>query len=74
MKGMETQKDILEGLIKQSIGDAETLVALEGTTLSSWESAKEALRFDSKAFQKEQPEIYRKYQVIVPGSRRFIIR
>ena len=66
MKGMETQKDILEGLIKQSMGDAETLVALDGTTLSSWKSAKEALRLDSKAFQKEQPEISRKSQVIEP--------
>ena len=70
---LETQKDILEGLIKQSMGDAETLVSSDGTTLSSWKSAKETLKFDSKAFQKEQPEIYRKYQVMTPGYRRFII-
>ncbi len=71
---LETQKDILEGLIKQSMGDAETLVSSDGTTLSSWKSAKETLKFDSKTFQKEQPEIYRKYQVMTPGYRRFIIR
>lgn len=71
---LETEKDILEGLIKQSMGDAEILLGRGGATISSWKNAKETLKFDSKAFQKAEPEIYRKYQVMVPGSRRFVIR
>ena len=71
---LETEKDILEGLIKQSMGDAEILLGRDGATISSWKNAKETLKFDSKAFQKAEPEIYRKYQVMVPGNRRFIIR
>lgn len=71
---LESEKDVLEGLLKKSMGDAEVLIGYDGITMASWKSGKDILKFDSKAFQKAEPEIYSKYQTMVPGARRFMVR
>ena len=74
LSDLEGEKELLEDLLKRSMGDAELLMGHDGTVLSSWKSAKDVLRFDSKALQKAEPETYAKYQNLVPGARRFTVR
>jgi hypothetical protein len=42
--------------------------------LATWKNAKTSEKFDSKLFQTAMPEIYEKFVVNVPGSRRFLIK
>lgn len=73
IKSMEEEKDAMEGQIKLAIGEAAVL-ELDGMPLATWKAAKDSMRFDAKAFEAEQPELFRKYQKTQPGSRRFLLK
>lgn len=70
---LEERKDNLEEAIKMAFEDAEALT-YQGTTLATWKAAKEGKKFDAKALEKAEPEIYSKYLAVVPGSRRFLLK
>jgi hypothetical protein len=42
--------------------------------LATWKSAKSSKRFDPNLLQSEMPEVYERYIVEQPGSRRFLIK
>jgi hypothetical protein len=50
------------------------LVTLEGKTLATWKAAKSSMKFDAKLFQQAMPDIYEKFVVETPGSRRFLLK
>jgi putative phage-type endonuclease len=55
------------------MGDADTLLNNDAV-LATWKSAKGSKRFDAKAFQCDQPELYEKYMKVSEPSRRFLIK
>jgi putative phage-type endonuclease len=73
IKDLEAQKDSIEEQTKMYMMDAEALV-YSGQTLATWKSAKGSEKFDAKSFEKEHPDLYSKFLVSTPGSRRFLLK
>lgn len=71
------QQERIEAAIKERMQDAEAVTMLNGTktiNIASWKAAKDSLKFDAKAYQKEHPEEAQQYMRSVAGSRRFLIK
>ena len=50
------------------------LVSVDGSILATWKSSKASKRFDGKLFQSAMPDLYEKFVVEAPGSRRFLVK
>ena len=74
IKQLEAQEEALQTLVTGYMQDAATLATLDGRVLATWKTAKTSERFDSKLFQQSMPDIYEKFVVNVPGSRRFLVK
>ena len=64
----EMQKDVMV-----QMGSKE-MVEFNGISFVSWKQAKNSLRFDSKQFKKDHPNLYITYSKEVAGSRRFNLK
>jgi putative phage-type endonuclease len=73
MKPLEKQEADLIDKIKVFMGEKDTLL-LGGQPICTWKSAKGSMRFDTKRFQHERPELYASYLTQSEGSRRFTIK
>lgn len=73
LKELEERKDALEETLKLCFGDAE-LISCAGKTIATWKAAKDSEKFDSKLFCTEHPEFVQQYTIVVPGSRRFLLK
>jgi len=74
IKQLEAQEEALQTLITGYMQDAATLSTIDGKVLATWKTAKTSEKFDAKLFQSSMPDIYQKFMVNVPGSRRFLIK
>lgn len=70
---LELRKEELEGKIKLGFGDAEA-ISYAGQTLATWKASKPSVKFNVKAFQAENPDLAKKYDVITTGTRRFLLK
>lgn len=73
IKANEQEAKLLEDKLKMAMDDAEAIMA-GGKAVATWKAAKDSLKFDSKAFKAEHPELYESYCKPVAGSRRFLIK
>ena len=73
---LNTKEEAIKG-IKQNImaqmGDAEKLT-YQDQTLVTWKKPKASMRFDSKRFELERPELFPMYQTPIATSRRLVIK
>ena len=74
IKALEAQESALQTLIQGYMGECNQLATFDGSVLATWKNAKYSERFDSKLFQSAMPEVYEKFVVNVPGSRRFLVK
>jgi len=74
IKELEDQSEALEVAIRGYMTDRSTLTDLAGRTLATWRTAKSSSKFDAKLFQQAMPDIYEKFVVETPGSRRFLLK
>lgn len=83
IKALSTRKDEIENDIKMFMGDAEALAinvndyGKKGGAcqiLATWKAAKDSEKFDIERFADENPDMYSRYMVSKPGSRRFIMK
>lgn len=74
IKEAEDQVEALEVAIRNYMSDNSEIRSVDGTTLVSWKSAKPSKRFDAKLFQSSMGDLYEKFCVEQPGSRRFLIK
>ena len=74
IKQFEEAEEKLQGYIQGQMKEAGSLVTFDGKVLATWNSAKGSKRFDPKLLQSEMPEVYERYIVEQPGSRRFLIK
>ena len=69
------QEEYLKGKLIISMGEkGDTLITPEGVPLVTYRIAKGRVTIDTKALQKEQPEVYAKYQRIGEPSRKFLLK
>ena len=74
IKALEAQEEALAAMLMRTLGDADTLVGVDGTVLATWKQAKPSKRFDAKLFQTSMPAIYNQFVRDVEGSRRFLVK
>ena len=74
IKALEAQEAALMTLVQGYMGECNQLATYDGSVLATWKNAKYSERFDSKLFQSAMPEVYEKFVVNIPGSRRFLVK
>ena len=73
IKTKESEVGHIKEAVMAKMQDCETL-SYEGITLATWKQPKASMRFDSKRFSQEYPQLYSQYQNPVNASRRLVIK
>ena len=74
IKTLEEQENLIQTQIMRHMGQASSLVTIDGKTLATWSTAKSSTRFNPGLFQSAYPDLYKTFMVEAPGSRRFLIK
>lgn len=74
MKQLEEMEEKLKTHLQKFMGEADTLGTFDGKVLATWKSAKPSTKFNTDLFKTAMPEVYKQFQVEVPGARRFLIK
>lgn len=74
IKSLEEREEQIAAAVQGFMGVNSELVSYDGKVLATWRSAKASKKFDSKLFQASMPDIYEKFVVESPGSRRFLTK
>ena len=73
IKSKELEVDHIKEAVMEKMQDCESL-RYEDLTLATWKKPKESMRFDSKRFAQDCPEIFKQYQYPINVSRRLVIK
>ena len=74
IKALEKTQSSLEDDIKIAMGEADTLVSPTGDVMALWKNTKPTMKFNSKAFQQDDPVAYAKYMEPTASTRRFTVK
>ena len=74
LKTLEEEEERLQASIQGQMRETGTLLTFEGRVLATWNQAKSGKRFDAKALQTAMPEVYERFYLESPGSRRFLLK
>lgn len=74
LKDYESDKETLETFIKQFMADNEVLLDAAGKVLVNWKGTKAPLKFDAKALEEAQPDIYKQYLKLGSPGRPFRVQ
>jgi predicted phage-related endonuclease len=74
IKELEGAEEQIEVAIRNALGDKSAVVGVDGSTLVTWRSTKPSKRFASDLFKQAMPDIYEKFVMEMPGSRRFLVK
>lgn len=67
-------EDKYETDIRNAMQQKGSIVNFAGETLITWRQAKSSMKFSEKLFQQAMPDIYSRFVVETPGSRRFLVK
>jgi predicted phage-related endonuclease len=74
IKNLEATEENIEVQIRNLMGERQEIRAVDGTTLVTWKSSKGSKRFSAELFKQGMPDIYEKFVIEQPGSRRFLLK
>ena len=74
IKALEKTQSSLEDDIKIAMGEADTLVSPTGDVMALWKNTKPTMKFNSKAFQQDDPVAYAKYMEPTASTGRFTVK
>jgi predicted phage-related endonuclease len=74
IKHLEAAEEGIEVQIRNLMADRQEIRSVDGSSLVTWKSAKSSKRFSSDLFKQAMPDIYEKFIVEQPGSRRFLVK
>jgi predicted phage-related endonuclease len=74
IKNLEAQEENLEVAVRNALGERDTIMNVDGSTLVTWRNSKPSKRFSSSLFQQAMPDIYEQFVVEQPGARRFLVK
>jgi predicted phage-related endonuclease len=74
IKALEEREEAYQTLVQGYMQDKSVLYAVDGQILATWKNAKHSKRFSSSLFQQAMPDIYKQFEVEMPGSRRFLVK
>lgn len=72
MKELKSETDTIIEEVQSFIGDCEKLTS-SGEIIATWKRSKDGVTLDAKKLAAEKPEIYERYSITKPGSRRFLM-
>jgi predicted phage-related endonuclease len=74
VKELEEKKDAVELQIRKLMADKGEIRSVDGSTLVTWKSAKPSMSFSATLFKAAYKDLYDKFVVQQPGSRRFLVK
>jgi predicted phage-related endonuclease len=74
IKQLEELEESLEVSIRNAMAENSEIRSVDGNTLVTWKASKASKRFSGDLFKQAMPDIYEKFIVEQPGSRRFLIK
>lgn len=74
IKQLEELEESLEVSVRNLMGEKGAIVTVDGQQLVTWRSAKSSNRFSADLFKQAMPDIYDKFVIETPGSRRFLVK
>ena len=74
LKEFEEAEEGLKQMIQSAMQERATLKSFSGEVLATWKTAKTSKKFSVELFKQAMPEMYEKFVVEQPGSRRFLIK
>jgi predicted phage-related endonuclease len=74
IKELETEEERLQNSLQGYMMDASQLVSFDGSVLATWKASKPSKRFSAELLKSGMPDIYEKFVVEQPGSRRFLVK
>jgi hypothetical protein len=74
LKKLEEVEESIKTHLQKYMGDADTLGTVDGRVLATWKSSKPSMKFNTDLFKTSMPDVYKQFQVEVPGSRRFLTK
>ena len=74
IKNLEAGEEALEVMIRNVLGESSEIRSYDGSTLVTWKAAKSSKRFSADLFKQAMPDIYEKFVIEQPGSRRFLVK
>jgi hypothetical protein len=73
-KALEAQEDALTAKIQGYMMESSQLATYDGKILATWKASKATKSFSKDLFRNAMPEMYDKFVVEQPGSRRFLLK
>jgi len=74
IKTLESLEEELSASIQSFMKESAELVSYDGRVLATWKTAKASKRFSADLFKSSMPDIYDRFVVEMPGSRRFLVK
>jgi predicted phage-related endonuclease len=74
VKDLESKAEAVELQIRNLMADKAEIRSVDGSTLVSWKSAKPSMRFSADLFKTAYKDLYEKFVIQQPGSRRFLVK
>ena len=74
VKDLEGKAEAVELQIRNLMADKAEIRSVDGSTLVSWKSAKPSMRFSADLFKTAYKDLYDKFVIQQPGSRRFLVK
>lgn len=71
---LEAQEEAARLQIVSLLGEADTLVDLNGTPICTWKASAGAKRFDAAAFKEAHPDLYAQFVKAGEPTRRFLLK
>ena len=71
---MDAEEESARLAVMQALGEADTLVGVDGSVLCTWRAAKPAQRLDGAALKAARPDIYTQFLRAGEPSRRMLIK
>jgi predicted phage-related endonuclease len=64
----------LKAEIMKTMKDSEYILDEDGNKLVSWKKSRPSVKFDSKTFEQDHPDLHQTYLKEMEGSRRFLVK
>lgn len=74
VKKTESAIDEYQAKVQNLMGPAQALITPDGKVIATWKQAKDSTVFDRELFKQSMPEIYERFMMTKPGSRRFLLK
>jgi len=74
IKALEEQEERMEVELRNIMKETSEIRSIDGSTLITWRSSKPSKRFSADLFKTAMPDMYEKFVIEQPGSRRFLIK